>query len=180
MENSKQYQILNNVVTNPNASVDNALNQVSDLTISALAPSYDENLSPGNVDYIISFTLLMLVQRLEPTKHRKLVQFLYGLQKRTVTDPATGQGDNIHLIDRSHRALRILKLALENDDISMPMLARMVAMEAACIWFIYAAARMWDNFRYGRTYDPEDFGTGPGYQLGFYYYYFCPDYGQYR
>lgn len=35
-------------------------------------------------------------------------------------------------------------------------------MEAACIWFIYAAARMSDNFRYGRTSDPEDFRIGPG------------------
>lgn len=44
----------------------------------------------------------------------------------------------------------------------MPTLAKTAAMEAACIWFIHAAARVWDNVRYGRTYDPEEFGTGPG------------------
>lgn len=43
----------------------------------------------------------------------------------------------------------------------MPTLANTAAMEAACIWLIYAAARVWDNVCYGRTYDPEDFGTGP-------------------
>lgn len=91
MENSKQYKILNDLVISPDASVDNALDQITDLTISALAPSDDENFTPGNVDYVISFTLMMLVQRLEPTKHSKLVQFLYGLQKRTVSDPATGE-----------------------------------------------------------------------------------------
>lgn len=91
MENSKQYQILNDLVTNPDASVDSTLDQITDLAISAIAPSDDENFTPGNVDYVISFTLMMLVQSLEPTKHTKLVQFLCGLQKRTVTDPETGE-----------------------------------------------------------------------------------------
>lgn len=77
-------------------------------------------------------------------------------------EPPLDQNDNIHPIDRSHRALRVFKLALENDDIPMPTLAKTAAMEAACIWFIHAAARVWDNVRYGRTYDPEEFGTGPG------------------
>jgi len=91
MENSQQYQILNNLVNNPEASVDNALDQITHLTLSALAPSDDINFTPENVDYILSFTLLMLVQRLKPTKHSKLVQFLYGLQKRIVSNPATGE-----------------------------------------------------------------------------------------
>lgn len=73
-------------------------------------------------------------------------------------EPPLDQNGNIHPIDRSHRALRVLKLALENDDIPIPTLAN----TAACIWLIYAAARVWDNVWYGRTYDPEDFGTGPG------------------
>lgn len=91
MENSKQYQILNNLINNPEASVDDALDQITHLTLSAFAPSDDENFTPENVDYVISFTLMMLVQRLEPIKHSKLVQFLYGLQKHIVTDPATGE-----------------------------------------------------------------------------------------
>lgn len=91
MENSKQYQILKDLVNKPEASVDNALDQISDLALSALVASDDEAFTPGNVDYILSFTLMMLVQRLEPTQHSKLVQFLYGLQKRIVTDPATDE-----------------------------------------------------------------------------------------
>ena len=91
MESSKQYQILSNLANNPEASVGNALDQITDLTLSALAPSDNEDLTPGNADYILSFTLMMLVQRLEPTKHSKLVQFLCGLQKRIVTDPATDE-----------------------------------------------------------------------------------------
>ena len=91
MENSKQYQILNNLVNNPEASINDALDQITHLALSALAPSDDKSFTPGNVDYILSFTLLMLVQRLEPTKHSKLVQFLYGLQKCIVSDPATGE-----------------------------------------------------------------------------------------
>lgn len=91
MENSQQFKILNDLVTRPDSSVDEALDQITNLTISALAPSDDEDFTPEKVDYIISFTLMMLVQRLEPAKHKKLVQFLYGLQKRTATDPSTGE-----------------------------------------------------------------------------------------
>lgn len=91
IENSKQYQILNNLVNDPESSVENALDQITHLTLSALEPSKDENFTLGNVDYVLSLSLLMLVQRLKPTKHSKLVQFLYGLQKRILTDPVTGE-----------------------------------------------------------------------------------------
>jgi hypothetical protein len=43
----------------------------------------------------------------------------------------------------------------------MPMLANTAAMEAACIWLIYAGSRLWDNVRFGRTYG-GDWNFGPG------------------
>ena len=76
-------------------------------------------------------------------------------------EPPLDQGSNIHPLDRSHRAVWAFLFALENDDIPMQILAKTAAMEAACMWFIYAGNRLWENVQRDRTYN-EDFGLGPG------------------
>lgn len=90
--NPQQYKIIKDLVHNPDATVDNALQQIVDLILTAHAtPNEEEYFTPGNVDYYTSLGLMNLVQDLEPTKHRKLVEFLYGLQKRTARDPSSGE-----------------------------------------------------------------------------------------
>lgn len=92
IENSQQFKILNDLVTNPNATVDNAILQIIDLTMAAhAAPDEEKGSVPSNVDYFISLSLMMLVQELEPTKHGRLVEFLCALQMQIATDPSTGE-----------------------------------------------------------------------------------------
>lgn len=62
------------------------------------------------------------------------------------------QGNNIHRLDRSPRAIITLRLGLENDKVPMETLSKTASMEIACVWSIYAADRLWDNVRYMRTY----------------------------
>lgn len=71
------------------------------------------------------------------------------------------QGFSIHRLDRSLRAIMTLRLGLENDKVPMETLFKTAVMEVACVWFMYAADRLWDNVRYGRTYS-GDFAMRPG------------------
>lgn len=93
IQTSQQYKIPNDLVhNNPDATVDNALDQIVDLTMSAhTAPNEEEYFTPGNVDYYLSLALMEHVQNLEPIKQKRLVEFICGLQKRTARDPSTGE-----------------------------------------------------------------------------------------
>lgn len=92
IKNSQQFKILNDLIHNPDATVDNALDQIVDLTLAAhMAPNKEEYFTPGNVDYYLSLALMEHVQNLEPSKQKSLVEFICGLQKRTATDPSTGE-----------------------------------------------------------------------------------------
>ncbi|OJJ85631.1 DUF3632 domain-containing protein [Aspergillus glaucus CBS 516.65] len=161
--------------------LDNALDQIVDLTLAAhMAPNKEEYFTLGNVDYYLSLALMEHVQNLEPSKQKRLVEFICGLQKRTATDPSTGeplrnafvaqftqatnisydppppdQGPSIHRLDRSLRAIITLRSGLENDKVPMETLCKTASMEVACVWFMYAADRLWDNVRYGRTYSGD-------------------------
>lgn len=82
-------------------------------------------------------------------------------QAADISYEALDQGFNIHPLDKSHRAVWTFLFALENDNVPMQTLAKTAATEATCMWFIYAANRLWENVWYGRTYD-ADFGLEPG------------------
>lgn len=66
-----------------------------------------------------------------------------------------GEAERLHCTgySSSQRKLYILKIPVQD-------LADTADMEAACMWFIYAADRLWENVQHGRTY--TDAGTGPG------------------
>lgn len=92
IENSQQFKILNDLFTNFNATVDNAILQTIDLTMAAHAAlGQEKGFVPSNADYFISLSLMMIVQELVPTKHGRLVEFLCALQKQIATDPSTGE-----------------------------------------------------------------------------------------
>lgn len=56
---SQQFKILNDLIYNPDATVDNALDQITDLTLSAHTALIEkEYFTPGNVDYYLSLALM--------------------------------------------------------------------------------------------------------------------------
>ena len=76
-------------------------------------------------------------------------------QATNISYDPPGQGPSIHRLDRSLRAIITLRPGLENDKVSMETLCKTASMEVACVWFMYAADRLWDNVRYGRTYSGD-------------------------
>jgi hypothetical protein len=101
IESSEEFKILDRLVNQPDATVEDALQQVVNLTLATLnIKGLNPHKGYGAVDYNVSIALMELTQRLEPAKHHKLVEFLSKLQKQTATDPAKGeplkiQGDTL-------------------------------------------------------------------------------------
>jgi hypothetical protein len=92
IRNSQHFKMLNDFVNNPNTTINNAIDQIVNETIAAHTDPDKENFfTPGNIDYHLSLALMELVQLLEPSKHRKLVEFVCGLQKQVARDPSTGE-----------------------------------------------------------------------------------------
>ncbi|KAK2768747.1 hypothetical protein FQN54_000603 [Arachnomyces sp. PD_36] len=89
IENSEEFKILSKIANEADATVDDALEQVVSLSMTALAlHGPDSSQGAPYTDYKTSLALLELAQRLEPAKHAKLVEFVSKLQKRTATDSA--------------------------------------------------------------------------------------------
>ncbi|PGG96499.1 hypothetical protein AJ79_09559 [Helicocarpus griseus UAMH5409] len=65
----------------------------------------------------------------------------------------------IHPMDKCLRAIHTMQYALENEKNPPASLVGTAAMRAACMWFIYAADRLWANSRSGHAY-PEICGAG--------------------
>ncbi|GFG03318.1 hypothetical protein IFM5058_01369 [Aspergillus udagawae] len=230
IENSAEFKLLDRVVKEE-ATVQDAVQEVINMTMTALSihgPNKQGGI--GLPDYNVSLAVMELAQRLKPSKHSKLVEFVSYLQKQVAVDPSTNeplrvQGDilwadmpsfgyteletwyefggdykdpcdaklaseqcgrwanlnaflaqltqtaEIHYppskeevrfspVDKSLRAIWTMAMALENER-SPASLGDTAAMEAACLWFIYAAERLWANVLNDRTY-PEAAGAGPG------------------
>ncbi|KAL1861254.1 hypothetical protein Plec18170_001769 [Paecilomyces lecythidis] len=95
LESSEEFKVLDRVASD-NATVDEALQKVIDMTAVATTVHGPNSLKgAGLVDYNVALAVLELSQRLEPTKHGKLVEFISKLQKQTATDPLTGEPQKI-------------------------------------------------------------------------------------
>lgn len=95
VESSEEFKILDRV-TKHDATVDDALQKVIDMTMVATTVHGPNSLQgAGLVDYNVALALMELSQRLEPAKHGKLVEFISKLQKQTATDPLTGEPQKI-------------------------------------------------------------------------------------
>lgn len=91
IENSEEFKILNKTANEADATAEDALEQIVNLSMTALATDGpDPHKGVALVDYNVSLALLELAQRLEPAKHHKLVEFVSKLQKQTATD-STGE-----------------------------------------------------------------------------------------
>lgn len=102
------------------------------------------------------------MDRKEQQRWANLNAFLAQLSQATdVHYPSPGEEVLFHPLDKSLRALWTMQKALENGDYPPKTLVGTVALRAACLWFIYAADRLWANVQSGRTY-PEASGAGPG------------------
>ncbi|GIK07663.1 hypothetical protein Aspvir_003329 [Aspergillus viridinutans] len=230
IENSVEFKLLDKVVKEEVTAQD-AVQEVINMTMSALSihgPTKQGGI--GLPDYNVSLAVMELAQRLEPSKHSKLVEFVSHLRKQVAVDPSTNeplrvQGDTLWTdmpsfgyteletwyefggdykdpcdatldskqrdrwanlnaflaqltqaadiryppageevrfspLDKSLRAIWTMAMALENER-PPASLGDTAAMEAACLWFIYAAERLWANVLNNRTY-PDVAGAGPG------------------
>ncbi|KAH2752738.1 hypothetical protein KXW25_004861 [Aspergillus fumigatus] len=91
----------------------------------------------------------------------KLNAFLAQLtQAADIHYPPPGEEVRFFPLDKSLRAIWVMAMAFENER-PPSSLGDTAAMEAACLWFIYAAKRLWANVVNNRTY-PAVAGAGPG------------------
>lgn len=92
IETSEEFKVLEKVANQDGATPGDAVQRVIELTMAAhAADTGTRNKAAADVDYNVALVLVELAQRLEPTKHEGLVDFIYKLQKQTATDPSTGQ-----------------------------------------------------------------------------------------
>lgn len=92
IENSDEFKLLDKLVNQADASLEDAIQDVVNLsTIENPENPTDPHHGFSYVDYKVSLGLIELSQRLEPAKHRRLVEFVAELQTLTVIDPSTGE-----------------------------------------------------------------------------------------
>lgn len=77
--------------------------------------------------------------------------------------PKNGLALRIDPLDKSLRAIGVMQMTLENDT-PVEELVNTAAMEATCLWFIYAAEQLWENCLRNYTY-PKNSGAGAGGKL---------------
>ncbi|KGO64313.1 Protein of unknown function DUF3632 [Penicillium expansum] len=100
IENSFEFKFLDQVVKGELTAQD-AVQEVINMTMSALSiHGPDKHNGIGLPDYNVSLAVMELAQRLEPSKHTKLVEFICHLQKQVPVDPSTNeqlkvQGDTL-------------------------------------------------------------------------------------
>ena len=105
IENSVEFKFLDKVVKEEVTAQD-AVQDLINMTMSALSingPNKLGGLGQGGIghpDYNVSLAVMELAQRLEPSKHTKLVEFISHLQKQVAIDPSSNeplrvQGDTL-------------------------------------------------------------------------------------
>lgn len=87
LEVKQEFHILNALVVQPDSSTEDAVQQILNIT----SASIKDPTSLGNHLYNTACCLLEIAARTPPVQQPKLVTFVYLLQKRTVTDPATSE-----------------------------------------------------------------------------------------
>lgn len=100
IENSVEFKLLDRVVKGE-VTVQDGVQNVIEMTMNALSihgPEIWDQI--GLVDYNISLATMELAQRLVPSKHTALVEFISHLQKQVAIDPSTNeplkvQGDTL-------------------------------------------------------------------------------------
>ncbi|KAJ5262030.1 hypothetical protein N7497_004496 [Penicillium chrysogenum] len=91
IENSVEYKSLDKVVKEA-VTVQDAVQDLVNMTMSALSiHGLDKQGGIGLPDYNVSLAVMELAQRLEPSKHAKLVEFISHLQKQVAIDPSTNK-----------------------------------------------------------------------------------------
>lgn len=91
LENSQEFILLNKLAHEA-TTIEDVIQHLVDETMTALAvhgPTKHNGV--GLPDYNVSSALMELVQRLEPAKHKKLVEFVFQLQKQVAIDPSTNE-----------------------------------------------------------------------------------------
>ncbi|KAE8386312.1 hypothetical protein BDV23DRAFT_175564 [Aspergillus alliaceus] len=84
----------------------------------------------------------------------KLNAFIAQLsQAADIRYPPSGETFDMHCMDKSLHAIWTMQFALEHEMHTPEALVDTAAMEAACVWFIYAADRLWANVQHSRMYD---------------------------
>jgi hypothetical protein len=91
IENSVEFKLLDKVVK-AEVTVQDAVQVLINMTMNALfihGPNKQGGI--GLPDYNVSLAVMELAQRLEPSKHIKLVEFISHLQKQVAIDPSTNE-----------------------------------------------------------------------------------------
>jgi hypothetical protein len=100
IENSVEFKLVDRVIKEE-VTVQDAVQEIINMTMTALSihgPKKQGGI--GLADYNVSLAVMELAQRLEPSKHSKLVEFISHLQKQVAVDPSTNeplkvQGDTL-------------------------------------------------------------------------------------
>ncbi|KAJ5822845.1 hypothetical protein N7447_005185 [Penicillium robsamsonii] len=91
IENSVEFKFLDKVVKE-DVTPQDAVQETINMTMNALSiHGPDKHNGVGLPDYNISLAVMELAQRLEPSKHTKLVEFISHLQKQVAVDPSTNK-----------------------------------------------------------------------------------------
>lgn len=91
IENSAEFKLLDKVVKEEVTPQD-AVQEIINITMTALSiHSPSKQSGVGLADYNVSLALMELTQRLEPSKHAKLVEFMCHLHKQVAVDPSTNK-----------------------------------------------------------------------------------------
>lgn len=91
IENSVEFKFLDKVV-NEEVTAQDAVQDLIGMTMSALSiHGPNKHGGIGLPDYNVSLTVMELAQRLEPSQHTKLVEFISHLQKQVAVDPSTNE-----------------------------------------------------------------------------------------
>lgn len=90
---TQEFKILHNLVTDPDASAADAVQQVLDLTTTEILSKND---TPGsNFDSDVAWNICVLIidiaANTAPTRQTKLLDFVSRIRKVTVADPRTGE-----------------------------------------------------------------------------------------
>lgn len=90
---TQEFNILHNLVTDPDASAADAVQQVLDLTTTEILSKNDTSGSNFNSDvaWNICVLIINIVANTAPAQQTKLLNFVTRIQKVTVADPRTGE-----------------------------------------------------------------------------------------
>ncbi|KAJ5504772.1 hypothetical protein N7463_007646 [Penicillium fimorum] len=91
IENSEEFKFLDKVIKE-DITPQNAVQEIINITMHALSiHGPDKHNGVGLPDYNVSLAVMELAQRLESSKHTKLVEFVTHLQKQVAVDPSTNK-----------------------------------------------------------------------------------------